>query len=235
MSRLGLIAGSAYRDLFAQEIAETETIHTDFGDASVVLSSTVAFVPRHGVANTIPPHRINHQANVLAFKKLGVTQIIGINCTGSLRSNLPPRSLVIPHDYVNFWGIRTVFDHEIRHITPGLDEALRTFILETAGRKHIDVMAGGVYVQTLGPRLETKAEIAILKTFGDVVGMTMATEATLSKELGLAYASICSVDNFCHGITDTPLTEQEIVKTARENAEVVKTLIHAILEEETWP
>ena len=233
MSRLGVIAGSAYRDLLAHKTVQTETIQTAFGDASIWLSSIVAFVPRHGVENDIPPHQINHQANMLAFKELEVSQIIGINCTGSLRKTLPPRSMVIPHDYVNPWDIRTIFNHEIRHITPGLDEGLRTLILDTARRKHIDVMPGGVYVQTLGPRLETKAEIAILKTFGDLVGMTMASEATLAKELNLAYASICSVDNFCHGIADTPLTEQEIIRTARENSDTVKTLIHAILEERT--
>jgi purine nucleoside phosphorylase len=233
MTRLGVIAGSAYRDLLPQKNARMETIHTTFGDASIWLSSALAFIPRHGVANTIPPHRINQQANMLAFKKLEISQVIGINCTGSLRRTLPPRSLVIPHDYVNPWGIRTIFNHEIRHITPGLDDGLRFLILDTARRKHMDVVAGGVYVQTVGPRLETKAEIAILKTFGDLVGMTMAGEATLAKELDLVYASICSVDNFCHGIVDTPLTEQEITKTARENADTVKALIHAILEERT--
>jgi 5'-methylthioadenosine phosphorylase len=233
MRRLGVIAGSAYRDLLSSETVQTETIHTAFGEATIWLSSLAAFVLRHGVENTIPPHQINHQANMLAFKETGISQIIGISCTGSLRRTLPPRSVMIPHDYVDFWGIKTVFTREIRHITPGLDEGLRTVILDTARRKHIDVMPGGVYVQTLGPRLETKAEIAILKNFGDVVGMTMASEATLAKELDLAYASICSVDNFCHGITDTPLTEQEIVRTARQNADTVKALIHAILEERT--
>ena len=231
MNRLGVIAGSVYRDLLTQEDAQMSTIQTPFGEVPIWVSSTVAFIPRHGPENTIPPHRINHQANMLAFKEVAISKIIGINCTGSLRKNLPPRSLVIPHDYVNPWGIRTIFDDEIRHITPGLDEALRKLILDAAGRKRLDIVAGGIYVQTAGPRLETRAEIAILKTFGDVVGMTMACEATLAKELGLAYASICSVDNFCHGIVDTPLTQQKIMNTAGKNVDTVKELIHAILEE----
>jgi purine nucleoside phosphorylase len=231
MNRLGVIAGSVYRDLLTQEDAQMATIQTPFGEASIWVSSTLAFIPRHGPENTIPPHRINHQANMLAFKEAAISEIIGINCTGSLRKNLPPRFLVIPHDYVNPWGIRTIFDDEIRHITPGLDEGLRKLILDAARRKRLDIVAGGIYVQTTGPRLETRAEIAILKTFGDVVGMTMACEATLAKELDLAYASICSVDNFCHGIVDTPLTQQEIMNTARKNVDTVKELIHAILED----
>ena len=231
MNQLGVIGGSVYRDLLTQDDAKMATIRTPRGDASVWVSATVAFIPRHGPENTIPPHRINHQANMLAFKEMAISEIIGINCTGSLRRNLPPRSVVIPHDYVNPWGIKTIFDDEICHITPGLDDGLRKLILEAARQKRLDTVAGGIYIQTTGPRLETRAEIAILKTFGDVVGMTMACEATLAKELDLAYASICSVDNFCHGIVDTPLTQQEIVKTARKNVDTVKQLIHAILEE----
>ena len=110
---------------------------------------------------------------------------------------------------------------------------MRSLILGVAGRKRIDVVDGGIYIQTTGPRLETRAEIEMLKSFGDLVGMTMANEATLAKELGIAYASICSKDNFCHGITETPLREEEILKTARQNVETVKELVHAILEERT--
>ena len=43
-------------------------------------------------------------------------------------------------------------------------------------------MLGGIYVQTAGPRFETKAEVNVLKKLGDVVGMTMASEATLCME-----------------------------------------------------
>jgi len=231
MNRLGVTAGSAYRDLLFSEDTNIERVSTEFGEVSIWLGSQIAFLPRHGVKNNIPPHRINHQANMTAFKKLGVSQVIGVNCTGSLRKTLPPKSLVAPHDYINLWGVKTVHNHEICHVTPGLDDGLRALILGAARRKRINVVAEGIYIQTNGPRLETKAEIEMLKPFGDVVGMTMANEATLAKELNIAYASICSVDNFCHGITETPLRAEEIISTARQNAATVKKLIYAILED----
>ncbi len=233
MECLGLIAGSAYRDLLSGKDAQIERISTGFGEAFIWLAASLAFLPRHGLENDIPPHRINHQANLSAFKKLGVSQVIGVNSTGSLRKTLPPKSLIIPDDYINLWGIKTVYESEIRHITPGLDPGLRALILRAASQKGIDVADGGIYIQTTGPRLETKAEIEMLKSFGDVVGMTMANEATLAKELELAYASICHIDNFCHGIAETPLRQEEIASTARQNVNTVERLIHAILEELT--
>ncbi len=233
MNPLGLIAGSAYGDLLSEKDAKIEKVSSDFGEVSVWVSSSLVLLPRHGLENNIPPHRINHKANMVAFKKLGISKIIGINSTGSLRKSLPPKSLVVPHDYINPWGIETFFNNEIRHITPGLNQGLRTLILRTARKTGIDVLQGGIYIQTTGPRLETRAEIEMLKPFGDMVGMTMGNEATLAQELDLAYASLCSVDNFCHGITEAPLREEEIISAARQNVETVKKLIHAILEELT--
>jgi 5'-methylthioadenosine phosphorylase len=127
--------------------------------------------------DTIPPHRINHRANLSAFKELGVSMIIGINSVGSLKPEIPPKTLVIPHDYINLWGVQTLFDDEIRHITPGLNEDLRQLILMVAKKRKIEVTGEGVYIQTRGPRLETRAEIHLLRNFGEVVGMTMGNEA----------------------------------------------------------
>jgi 5'-methylthioadenosine phosphorylase len=157
--------------------------------------------------------------------------IIGVNSVGSLKPEIPPKTLVIPHDYINLWGVQTLFDDEIRHITPGLNEDLRQLILTVAKKRKIEVTGEGIYIQTRGPRLETRAEIHLLRNFGEVVGMTMGNEATLSEELSIPYASICSVDNYCHGISETPLTAEEILRNARTNMEKVKSLVLAIIEE----
>ena len=65
---------------------------------------------------------------------------------------------------------------------------------------------------------------------GDVVGMTMASEATLASELGIPYASLCTVDNFCNGIVDEPLTFEAIRETQRKNAALTRTVVANALE-----
>ncbi len=52
---------------------------------------------------------------------------------------------------------------------------------------------GGVYVQTCGPRIETVAEVNALAQVADVVGMTVASEATLACELGMEFAALCTL------------------------------------------
>ncbi len=92
---------------------------------------------------------------------------------------------------------------------------------------------GGTYVQTIGPRLETRAEIKMLKRFGDIVGMTLASEATLAMELELPYASICSVDNYCHGIHKTPLTMDEIFQNVANNARTIENILNTFIDRNT--
>ncbi len=58
----------------------------------------------------------------------------------------------------------------------------------------------------------------------DVVGMTMASECVVAGELGLAYASVCVVDNLANGVAaaaahpggssrpDAPLTQTVLAK-----------------------
>jgi 5'-methylthioadenosine phosphorylase len=232
---LGIIAGGNFSPE-GMEVVEKQTVKTPFGEPSdhfaigTLRGRDMVFLPRHGPQG-IPPHRINHRANIYALKKLRVTEVVGVNSVGSLREELSPGSVVIPHDYLSPWEILTFYEDQTMHITPVLDAGLRERLIHAASGSGVNVTQEGIYIQTIGPRLETKAEIAMLRNFGDVVGMTMAHEATLCQEVQLAYASICSVDNYCHGIIDTPLTAEEISKRARENAATINKIVIQVIKE----
>jgi purine nucleoside phosphorylase len=58
-------------------------------------------------------------------------------------------------------------------------------------------------------RFETPAEVRALARIGDLVGMTLAAECILTKELGIAYAAVCVVDNLGNGLAVEPLTIEE--------------------------
>jgi 5'-methylthioinosine phosphorylase len=63
---------------------------------------------------------------------------------------------------------------------------------------------GGVYGAVNGPRLETAAEIDRLERDGaTLVGMTGMPEASLAREAGLPYVSICVVVNHAAGRGDS--------------------------------
>jgi 5'-methylthioadenosine phosphorylase len=227
---VAIIGGTVFSGIEALEGARPMRVKTKYGEVFILKGEGVIFLPRHGEKRNIPPHRINHKANIWCLKEMGVKWIVGVNSVGSLHKRITPEYFVVPHDYINFSNIPTFFDDECVHITPGMDEELREAIISSlrdSGEPFID---NGVYIQTKGPRLETTAEVRMLSNFGDIVGMTMASEATASKELGLRYASICSVDNFCHGIEARPLRAEEIRKNAQRKAKAVKKILADLIK-----
>ena len=232
---IGIIAGANFYPVDWEGVQQRK-VETPYGEPSDLITlgalggKEIAFLPRHG-SRRIPPHRINHRANTFALKSLGVSQVMGINSVGSLKKEFPPGWIAIPHDFLCPWQVVSFHEDRAVHITPALDEELRTVLVRAAAEMSVKFVGHGIYIQTIGPRLETKAEIAMMSHFGDLVGMTMAHEATLCQERALAYASICSVDNYAHGVVDTPLLEEEIAKRARENVAQIQTVLVRVLED----
>ncbi|KAB3543206.1 MAG: MTAP family purine nucleoside phosphorylase [ANME-2 cluster archaeon] len=224
---LGIITGtSLIGEEFKGRKCRKETVRTEYGDVDVFGGSDAIFLPRHGIAMDTPPHRINHRANIAALKESGVDGVVCVCSTGSLNPEMPPGTLVVPHDYINFGMPLTFYDDEIRHIVPELDEGLRSKIVEASHGKD-----GGVYVQTHGPRFETKAEIRVLGQFADIVGMTMANEATLCCEAGIPVAALCTVDNYANGVAaqEPGLSYEAIIGNVERNREMVTEIIMRLI------
>jgi 5'-methylthioadenosine phosphorylase len=223
MDKLGIILGSAWLDEPKFKKLKTETVNTDYGRVELKTSEHACFLQRH--ENAKPPHTINHKANIKAFHHLGIENIIAVNSCGSLRPDLKPGTIIVPDDYIDLLDRYTFFEDEMQFTVPGFNRELRGLIMTIAKRCKIETLDGGIYWQTRGPRFETKAEIRLMARFADIVGMTMANEATLATELGLKYAAICTVDNYAHGIGDEQLTWKK-VRTAQKKirGQVLKLL-----------
>jgi 5'-methylthioadenosine phosphorylase len=235
---LGIIAGSVLlhrKGIFAG--LREEIVETKFGRALVFCSAEIAFIPRHGKDpdRHILPHLINHQANLQALKELGVREVLGVNSTGSLKRRLKPGMLVVPDDYIMPSAGPTVVSGKAIHITPVLNAEVRRKWLEAAHDCAIEVLDCGIYWQTAGPRLETRAEIAMMARFADLVGMTMASEAIIAQELELPYASLCSVDNYAHGLEERELTMNQILRHAQRNTKAIFRILTRYCERSVLP
>jgi purine nucleoside phosphorylase len=208
---------------------KNRNIKTPYGNIGIKVSSSTVFLQRHGNPPA-PPHTINHLANIWALRKLGVEKIISINSVGSLKASIKPGTLMIPDDFLSVWGIPTFFDKEMRFFIPEMDKPLALYLHDLCKELGVRVKNGGIYIQTIGPRLETKAEINMLKRFGDIVGMTMASEATLAMEYGIPYASLCSIDNYCNGIIKRSLTMEQIMANVQKNLGSIERIITALVK-----
>jgi 5'-methylthioadenosine phosphorylase len=232
---IGIIGGSGVYEITHKADSCTEKlIGTDYGDVEVsileIFGKKVAFIPRHAAGHSIPPHKINFRANIDALKNVGVTKIIATNSVGSMNEDMPPGSFVIPDDFLDFSQdrVKTFYEDKVVHIdvTEAYCPSLR-YVLAASG----DVILGGTYVCTEGPRFETPAEIKMFRMLGgDLVGMTGVPEVTLAREREICYNSICIVSNYASGISPDELTIDEVFEMVAKKEHELLELIYNFIK-----
>ena len=217
MALLGIIGGTGLTQLSSLEITRRQVVRTPFGDPSGALTfgklnrRDVVFLARHGYGHTIPPHEVNYRANIWALRSEGVERIVSVASVGGIRADLPPGTLAIPHQVLDYtWGRKHTFfegpDQPVTHVdfTHPYSNELRASLLTAAAAARQAIVSSGVYAATQGPRLESAAEIDRLERDGaDMVGMTGMPEASLARELELRYAAVAVVVNHAAGRGDS--------------------------------
>lgn len=210
---LAIIGGTGLVHLPGLAEDRSQLMATPWGEPSapllhgVLAGQRVVFLPRHGAAQPIPPHKVNYRANVWALREAGAAGIVAVNAVGGIHPAMVPGALAIPQQLIDYsWGRGHSFsdggDLPLQHIdfTDPYSQLLRRRLLDAAARIGLPLHDGGVYGVTQGPRLETAAEIDRLERDGcDLVGMTGMPEAALAREIGLEYACCAVVVNRAAG------------------------------------
>lgn len=241
---LAIIGGSGFTRLQELEITRRQVIHTPYGEPSAPITHgifknrEIAFLPRHGTAHTIPPHKVNYRANIWALKHIGARQILAIAAVGGIGSEMAPGVIAIPDQIIDYTYGRdhTYFEHDLSQVTHidftyPYSEKIRQQLMMAAKTTNIPVVANGVYGATQGPRLETAMEINRMERDGcTLVGMTGMPETALARELGLDYACCAVVANWAAGKGDGPISMKEIEEHIGRGMEQIIALIEALVE-----
>ncbi len=241
---LALIGGTGlYRFPGLENVSES-VLDTPWGTPSDVIvighlgGKRVAFLARHGREHNILPHKVNYRANLYALKQLGAKCIIGVNAVGGIREDMGPRVLAVPDQVIDYtYGrIGSYCDAEgaeVRHIdfSEPYTQSLRQKVIDAATNAKIDLVDGGCYGATQGPRLETRAEISRMRRDGcDLVGMTGMPEACLARELEIDYACLALVANWAAGCgVEAEISLEEIFANLEHATAQVPPIISAML------
>ena len=151
----------------------------------------------------------------------GCHTVVLTNAAGGIREGLEPGSLVAIRDHINMTGRNPlVGDNDDRLGTrfPDLsavyDTTVRSLIEDAADAAGVQY-SEGVYAWLLGPSYETPAEIQMLKLVGaDLVGMSTVPEAIALHHMGVRVGGISLVTNLAAGISESPLSHEEVTETA---------------------
>ncbi|MGH8225562.1 MAG: S-methyl-5'-thioinosine phosphorylase [Gammaproteobacteria bacterium] len=243
MTDIAIIGGTGLTHLEGLEILRQEVVYTPYGEPSgplthgMLAGCEAVFFPRHGRGYNIPPHRVNYRANLWALKSIGIEKVIAISTVGGIREDLVPGMLAVPDQIVDYTSGRenSYFNEErVVHVefTEPYDRKLRALLLAAGKRAELEIVDGGVYGATQGPRLETAAEINRMERDGcDMVGMTGMPEAALARELELPYAACAVVLNRAAGRGTDESIHAEIKATLEQGIARVYSLLEALLKD----
>lgn len=182
---------------------------------------------RHSSGHKVPPHKVNYKAMTLALQALGARACFATAAVGSLRREWGAGTLAVCSDFIDMTGrFPTLYDGTVVHTDFSQPFPARGHLLNAAQQLGKDVKDGGIYVCGNGPRYETPEEIALYtKLGGDLVGMTAASEAILMREGGIDYGCLAIVTNLASGLTDQPLSHEEVVDEMNRSGEAALQIL----------
>ena len=243
MSKIGIIGGSGLYKIDGIKNVKEVSVKTPFGKPSgkfilgKLQGKEVVFVPRHDKGHTIAPSHINYRANIFGMKKLGVNKIISVSACGSLKDELKPLDFVVVDQFVDRtnYGRNTSFftDGIVAHIefSHPICPSLSQIIYQAGKSLDLSIHPKGTYINMEGPAFSTLAESNLYRSWGmDIIGMTNFSEAKLSREAEICYATLASVTDYdCWHSGHDAVTVDLIIKNLDKNAENAKRVLAAVI------
>lgn len=178
---------------------QMRTIRTQSGKTVLVLGSRTHLYEGKGT------RAVAHGVRTAAA--LGVTQLVLTNGAGGLDPSWQPGQPVLISDHINLTGATPLEGPTFIDCTDVYSTRLRAL-----ARQVDPQLPEGVYVQFRGPQYETPAEVRMAgRLGGTLVGMSTTLEALAAREAGMEILGISLMTNLAAGISDSPLSHQEVI------------------------
>ncbi|WP_313128931.1 purine-nucleoside phosphorylase [Anaerocolumna sp.] len=195
------------------------------GDVPVVImQGRVHYYEGYPITDVVLPTRL--------MKMLGAKVLFLTNAAGGVNFNYKSGDFMMITDHISDFVPSPLIGENIEELGlrfPDMsnvyDLDLQATIRNTAKESNIPLQEG-VYLQFTGPNFETPHEVKMCRILGaDAVGMSTACEAMAAKHMGMKVCGISCISNLCAGMTDQPLTHEEVQETADRVAPLFKQLI----------
>lgn len=195
------------------------------GDVPVVaMQGRVHYYEGYSISDVVLPTRL--------MKLMGAEVLFLTNAAGGVNFDFKAGDLMMITDQIGFFVPSPLIGPNIDEL--GLrfcdmshvyDLDLQQVIRNAAGKLGIDLKEG-VYIQLTGPAFETPAEVRMCRTLGaDAVGMSTACEAIAANHMGMKICGISCISNLGCGMTENPLTHEEVQETADRVAPLFRSLV----------
>ncbi|WP_369051966.1 purine-nucleoside phosphorylase [Kineococcus terrestris] len=155
----------------------------------------------------------------------GCRTVVLTNGCGGLDPTVGPGSPVLISDHLNLTGASPLEGATFVDMTDLYSARLRG-----VAREVDPDLPEGVYAQFRGPQYETPAEVRMAGVLGaDLVGMSTALEAVAARHAGLEVLGFSLVTNLAAGVSDEPLSHEEVLEAGREAGPRCARLLAGVL------
>jgi purine-nucleoside phosphorylase len=169
---------------------------------------------------------------------LGAKALVMTNATGGLQPHHRPGDLVLIRDHVNLTGLNPLrgqlpleWGPRFPDMGAAYDPRLRELTRKIAGELGIP-LTDGVYAGVAGPSYETPAEVRMLRMLGgDVTGMSTVLEIIAAHHMGVRCLCVSMVSNPAAGLSEVPVTHQEVLAAGQAAAGNLQALLGAVLRD----
>ncbi len=195
------------------------------GEVPVVcMKGRVHYYEGYPISDVVLPTRL--------MKLMGAEILFLTNASGGVNKNFKAGDFMLITDQISTFAPNPLIGQNIEELGtrfPDMseiyDKELRAIIKETAKENKI-ALQEGVYIQFTGPSFESPAEIKMAAILGaDAVGMSTAVEAIAANHMGMKVCGISCVCNLAAGLSENPLTHEEVQEAANTAAPFFKKLV----------
>ena len=190
----------------------------------VCMKGRVHYYEGYPIQDVVLPARL--------MKLMGAKILFLTNASGGINPSFTAGDFMMLTDHVSLWAPNPLIGANIDELgvrfpdmTHVYDADLQESLRETAKRCGIPLKEG-IYAQLTGPSFESPAEIQLLHKLGvDAVGMSTVVEAIAANHMGMKICCVSFVSNLAAGMTDNPLTHEEVQEAASAAAPRFRRLI----------
>lgn len=243
--KVAIVLGSGLGDYAAQIRVETEVSYQDipgfpvstvpghagkfvFGyvdDVPVVcMKGRVHYYEGYDISDVVLPIRL--------MKLLGAEILFLTNAAGGINTSFHAGDLMLIKDQIAILAPNPLIGPNIDEIgtrfpdmTEVYDRQLAQVIKDCAKDNGV-YLQEGVYAQVTGPSFESPADVKMLGVLGaDAVGMSTVCEAIAARHCGMRVCGISCICNLAAGLSENPLSHEEVQQAADEAAPRFKKLV----------
>lgn len=190
----------------------------------VCMKGRVHYYEGYPISDVVLPTRL--------MKMMGAGILFLTNASGGINPSFGAGDFMLIKDHISCFAPNPLIGENIEELGCRFPDMSRIYdpelqqVIRKVARECGIPLKEGIYVQLTGPSFESPAEIKMLHGLGaDAVGMSTVVEAIAANHMGMKICGISCVANLAAGMTDQPLTHEEVQEASNKAAPLFSRMV----------